>query len=119
MLGSMSQSDARPLEMLILYRPLGLIRGRVRDINLHGALVDTGLVHLAKDSEVEVTMALSSPGKRDFHRFDAIVIEAAEQTARLLFTALPLQTRNALKAAVADRPAALHRTDISTNPPAM
>lgn len=92
----------KSFDAVIYYRGLGLICGRVLEIDHEGMFVDTGPVILHSDTPVEV--ALAGPGGQgDLHRLQALIAGASPQGVELRFHNLTSSMRRSLHKIVQDR----------------
>ncbi len=58
---------------IIFHRPLGLLRGKVLNVSLDGALIDTGCITLPPHALVKLTLALDAGGKQRSYQMEAMV----------------------------------------------
>lgn len=73
------------VDILIYYRDLGYIRGRICDIAAEGMCIDMRPVMLPDDTLVELAITIPG-GKGDrFYRVQAFVAQAADGVAGLIF----------------------------------
>lgn len=62
------------VQAIILHRPLGLLRGRVLNVSVDGALVDTGCIILPPQALVDITFALVIDDKQRLYQIEAMVV---------------------------------------------
>ncbi|MEK7323325.1 MAG: PilZ domain-containing protein [Pseudomonadota bacterium] len=62
------------VQAIILYPPLGLLRGRVLNVSADGALIDTGCITLPPHALVNLTFALAIDGKQRLYQMAAMVM---------------------------------------------
>lgn len=72
-------------DVVIHYRPLGLIRGRTKDISLEGMYVSTGRITLPKNEPVDVCFTLVDGDHKSMHQMGAFVVHSQEDGVGLMF----------------------------------
>ena len=85
------------VHVMLNYGPLGLVRAVTRDVRLDGMTVDTGVIRLTRNTDVEVTFSVRRNNRFQVHRVDASVAGAAPGGAQLLFRDYGRDTYELLK----------------------
>ncbi|PLY15685.1 MAG: hypothetical protein C0631_06055 [Sedimenticola sp.] len=83
----------RPIEaeVVLNFRALGLVRGKVRDLGVGGMFVDLGCVQLPLNALVEVSLLLDCRATGEAIRAEAMVVHQAGGGVGLMFRDLDPQ----------------------------
>ncbi len=84
------------LHVTLNYGPLGLVRATPRELRPDGMTVDTGIVSLTGQSDVEVTFSFRKDDRTQVHRIGASVAGASPLGAELIFHDNDRETYHAL-----------------------
>lgn len=85
------------LDVMLHYRPLGLLRARTRNVSLEGMFVEMGQIMLPKNVDVEITFSLPGTGRLQPHQLHARVVHSGRDGAGLAFLNYNLSTLRALR----------------------
>ncbi len=66
------------VQAIILHRPLGLLRGKVLNLSVDGALIDTGCITLPPQALVDITFAIGIHGKQRLYQTEALVVHHSD-----------------------------------------
>jgi hypothetical protein len=72
-------------EVVIYCRGLGLVRGRTRQIGVGSMILDTGIIRLPIDEEVEVAFVLGDDAEEQVHQVTAQVVTNSASGSELRF----------------------------------
>jgi hypothetical protein len=72
-------------EVVIYCRGLGLVRGRTRQVGVGSMTLDTGIIRLPIDEEVEVAFVLGDAAEQQVHQVTAQVVRNSEFGSELRF----------------------------------
>ncbi|WP_127478106.1 hypothetical protein [Sulfurivermis fontis] len=86
----------QPLHIMLAYAPLGLVRATARQLRYDGMTVDTGMVTLDEQAEVELSFTHRHHDELITHRLRAQVVASSRGTAVLAFTDYARTTREIL-----------------------
>ncbi len=74
-----------PLQVMLAYGPLGLVRATARELRLDGMTVDTGAIMLTEQAEVEISFTHKRQNEFVTHRIKAQVTASSRHETRLTF----------------------------------
>jgi hypothetical protein len=83
-----SQLDARvpfSIDVVIYCRGLGLVRGRTMEVGVRSMILDTGIIRLPIDEDVEVAFVLGDVPDEQVHQVTAQVFSNSELGSELRF----------------------------------
>lgn len=86
-----------PLHIMLAYGPLGLVRATARQLRYDGMTVDTGLITLDEQAEVELSFTHRQQEEFVTHRIRARVSASSRGTAVLAFSGYAHTTREVLR----------------------
>lgn len=92
------------LNVVVYCRGLGMVRGRTRSLGIGGMVLDTGVVRLPQDEEVELAFMLDDDAvsDADIHQVTAQVVRSSERGAELVFRDFEASTMRLLRRALDD-----------------
>ena len=98
------RSERLPMiqDVIIVYRSLGLVKGKAVDISLGGISIDIGPVNLPEHAPVSVRFKLASEQGTQNCEAHAIVIRQNSETCCLMFDGMDMNTHRALRSLVGD-----------------
>ena len=79
-----------PMPVVLFYRPIGLIRGKIINVCRSGMCVDTGLMMLAPNAIVDICFVYPRADERFVFRFNGKVCYCEDSRIGLLFQDLNL-----------------------------
>ncbi len=88
---------ALPLHVMLAYAPLGLVRATARQLRYDGMTVDTGMITLDEQTEVELSFTHHHHDEFVTHRIRAQVSASSRGTAVLAFLDYARTTREVLR----------------------
>lgn len=86
-----------PFHVMLAYAPLGLVRATARQLRYDGMTVDTGMITLDEQAEVELSFSHRHQDEFVTHRMRARVSASSRGSAVLSFTDYARATREVLR----------------------
>ena len=100
-----AEGEFKPLALnVVVYcRGLGMVRGRTRNLGIGGMLLDTGVVRLPQDEEVELAFMLDgAESDAEVHQLTAQVVRTSDRGTELVFKDFEPNTMRLLRRALDD-----------------
>ncbi len=85
------------VQVVIYCRGLGLVRGRTRQVGVGSMIIDTGIIRLPLDEEVEVAVVLCDGADDQVHQITAKVVRNSELGSELSFRDFEADTIRCLR----------------------
>jgi hypothetical protein len=98
-----TEGEFKPLALsVVVYcRGLGMVRGRTRNLGIGGMVLDTGVVRLPQDEEVELAFMLDgADSDAELHQLTAQVVRTSDRGTELVFTDFEPSTMRLLRRAL-------------------
>lgn len=105
-----------PFHVMLAYGPLGLVRATARELNDYGMTVDTGMITLEEQAEVELSFTHRQRDEYVTHRLRTRVTASGRGTAVLAFCDYARTTLDLLHKLVAGETETTHRRSLTRSP---
>ncbi|MDX1811027.1 MAG: PilZ domain-containing protein [Gammaproteobacteria bacterium] len=79
------------LDLVIYYGPIGLIRAQTKDISANGMYVNTGLISLAPDEQIKITLSYATAVDKVTCQMTGQVIHSDSDGAGIAFIDSPIK----------------------------
>ena len=89
-------------DVVVVYRSLGLVKGKAVDISLGGICIDIGHVNIPERAPVSVRFKLLTDAGIQDCEAHAIVVRQESETCCLMFDGMDIDTHRALRSLVGD-----------------